>query len=154
MLKIPITNPRQYISSIVALNIQSPNGTGDWHSAASLSENAFPVDFYLYGDKQKNNTNLLLGTFGVIDGTSRLQKMGYSPSNTPVWIADHPRACVDYLYYSVLKTGQLGRVVLDEWFPSDTDKQTVYDLLDKIASRLTPQEQYHLELWKKKNPIN
>ncbi|CAM5211160.1 hypothetical protein OURE66S_02699 [Oligella ureolytica] len=53
MLKIPSTSPMQYISSIVALNIHSPEGTGDWHSASSLSENAFPLDLYFYGDEQK-----------------------------------------------------------------------------------------------------
>ena len=153
MLKIPSTSPMQYISSIVALNIHSPEGTGDWHSASSLSENAFPLDFYFYGEEQKNNTNSLLGKDGIIDGTSRLNSMGYYPSNTPVWIADHPRACLDYLYYAVLKTGNLGRVVLDEWFPSEIDKQAVYDLLDKITHSLTPEEQHYLTLWKKKNPI-
>ena len=51
--------------------------------------------------------------------------MGYFPENTPVWIADHPRACVDYLYYAFLKTGTIGRVMLEEWFPSDEDKQSV-----------------------------
>lgn len=62
--------------------------------------------------------------------------MGYFPENTPVWIADHPRACVDYLYYAVLKTGTIGRVILEEWFPSDEDKKSVYALINKIEPNL------------------
>lgn len=50
MLEIPITTFQYYVSSIVALNILSPVGTGDWHSADALSKNAFPEDFYIYGD--------------------------------------------------------------------------------------------------------
>jgi hypothetical protein len=153
MLYIPQTHPERYVSSIVALNVHSPNGTGDWHSAAALNENAYPQDFYIYGENQKRNTNHLLGNLGVIDGTKRLNEMGYYPENYPVWLADHPRACVDYLYTAVLQTGSLGEVMLDEWFPSDEDKQSVYDLLSQIEPHLTEQERENLQLWKRKNPI-
>ena len=154
MLQIPITSKTRYVSSIVALNIHSPQGTGDWHSAAALSKEAFPTDFYLYGDAQPYNTNAALGTEGIIDGTQRLQKMGYRPVHTPVWIADHPRALVDYLYYAVLKTGNLGRVMLDEWFPTAGDKQEVYALINRLEPILTEEEKGNLVLWKKKNPID
>lgn len=79
--------------------------------------------------------------------------MGYFPENTPVWIADHPRACVDYLYYAVLKTGTIGRVILEEWFPSDEDKQSVYDLINEMEPNLNQQEWENLQLWKQKNPL-
>lgn len=151
MLHIPETSPDCYISSIVALNIHSPNGTGDWHSAAALNNNAYPQDFYIYGKNQKRNTNHLLGNLGVIDGTKRLNKMGYYPENYPVWLADHPRACVDYLYTAVLQTGSIGRVILDDWFPNDEDKQSVLVLLDKMEPHLTESEKTVLEQWKIKN---
>ena len=153
MLYIPQTCPECYISSIVALNVHSPNGTGDWHSAAALNDNAYPQDFYIYGEGQKRNTNHLLGNLGVIDGTKRLNEMGYYPENYPVWLADHPRACVDYLYTAVFQTGSIGRVILDDWFPNNDDKQSVYDLLNKIEPHLTEQEMDNLKLWKSKNPI-
>lgn len=153
MLYIPQTHPERYVSSIVALNVHSPNGTGDWHSAAALNDDAYPKDFYLYGESQKRNTNHLLGNLGVIDGTKRLNEMGYYPENLPVWLADHPRACVDYLYTAVLQTGSIGRVILDDWFPNDEDKQSVYNLLNQIKPHLTEQEWENLQLWKCKNPI-
>ena len=151
MLYIPETSPDCYVSSIVALNIHSPNGTGDWHSAAALNDNAFPLAFYLYGKGQVKNTNHLLGNLGVIDGTKRLNKMGYYPENYPVWLADHPRACVDYLYTAVLQNGSIGSVMLDEWFPNDEDKQSVLVLLNKMESLLTECEKAILEQWKIKN---
>lgn len=151
MLHIPETSPDCYISSIVALNIHSPNGTGDWHSAAALNNNAYPQDFYIYGKNQKRNTNHLLGNLGVIDGTKRLNKMGYYPENYPVWLADHPRACVDYLYTAVLQTGSIGRVILDDWFPNDEDKQSVLVLLAQMEPHLTESEKTILEQWKIKN---
>lgn len=153
MLFIPKTSINHYVSSIVALNIHSPNGTGDWHSAASLNDNAFPIELYIYGENCQHNTLPLLGNIGIIDGTFRLNEMGYFPENTPVWIADHPRACVDYLYYAVLKTGTIGRVMLEEWFPSDEDKQSVYYLINKMEPNLNQQEWENLQLWKQKNPL-
>lgn len=94
-----------------------------------------------------------MGQNGIIDGTARLNKMGYYPENSPVWLADHPRACVDYLYTAVLQTGSIGRVILDDWFPNDEDKQSVYDLLNQIEPHLNAQEWENLQLWKRKKPI-
>ena len=153
MLHIPPTEPDRYVSSIVALNVHSPNGTGDWHSAAALNDDAYPQDFYIYGKDQTRSTLHLLGNVGVIDGTNRFNEMGYYPENSPVWLADHPRACVDYLYTAVLQTGSIGEVMLDEWFPSSEDKQSVYDLLNQIEPHLNPKEGVNLQLWKRKNPI-
>ncbi|HGI8278017.1 TPA: hypothetical protein ACJVDO_002045 [Neisseria meningitidis] len=149
MLHIPPTEPDRYVSSIVALNVHSSNGTGDWHSAAAL----LPPRFLIYGKDQTRSTLHLLGNVGVIDGTNRFNEMGYYPENIPVWLADHPRACVDYLYTAVLQTGSIGRVILDDWFPSDEDKQSVYDLLNQIEPHLNTQEWGNLQLWKRKNPI-
>lgn len=154
MLYIPQTNQECYVSSLVALNIYSPNYTGDWHTTASLGDNAYPQSFYIYGNGQEHNTHHLLGNAGIIDGTKRLNEMGYYPENTPVWLADHPRACVDYLYTAVLQTGTIGRVILDDWFPSEEDKRSVYELLDQIEPNLTLQEWNNLQLWKSKNPIS
>ena len=153
MLYIPKTSPTCYVSGIIALNIHSPNGTGDWHSAIALNSDTYPADLYVYGKGQKYSTLHLLGNTGVIDGTERLNSMGYYPENTPVWIADHPRACVDYLYIAVLQTGEIGGVMLEEWFPSIEDKLSVYELINKMEPFLTTFEFENLQLWKMKNPI-
>ncbi|AFI04653.1 hypothetical protein [Helicobacter cetorum] len=154
MLYIPPTSKEVYVSSIVALNIHSPQGTGDWHSSYVLRDNAFDdMGVYIYGEKQAHNTNKLLGNLGIIDGTERLNKMGYYPKNSPTYIADHPRACVDYLYMAVLKTGSLGRVMLDEWFPGIEDKKSVYELLEIMRPKLNDLERENLDKWIARNPI-
>ena len=94
-----------------------------------------------------------MGSIGIIDGTDRLHEMGYYPENTPVWLADHPRACVDYLYTAVLKTGSIGRVILDDWFPNEEDKKSIYDLIDQMEPHLNLQELENLRSWKLKNPM-
>ena len=153
MLLIPQTTPNNYISSIVALNIHSPNDTGDWHSTASLRDDTFPLSFYFYGDKQENNTNHLLGNLGVIDATQRLKSMGYNPQNEPVWVADPPRAYVDYLYSDGLQTGVINSAILDDWFPSIEDKQAVYDILAVLEPKLNENELRNLQRWKERNPL-
>ncbi|WP_104744528.1 hypothetical protein [Helicobacter acinonychis] len=141
MLYIPPTSKEVYVSSIVALNIHSPQGTGDWHSCYALMDNAFDdMGVYIYGEKQTHNTNGLLGNLGVIDNTARLNKMGYYPKNTPTYIAEHPRAHVDCLYVSVLQTGKLGVIMLDEWFPSIEYKESVYALIEIMRSKLNDLE--------------
>lgn len=153
MIQVPKTSPKNYLSALVALNIHSPDDTGDWHSRSTLGDDNYPLKYYFFGDGQPSNTNHLLGSIGVIDGTYRLNKMGYFPNNTPVWIADHPRACVDYLYYTVIQTGVLGCVMLDEWFPAIEDKEKVYELLDILEPKLNNKEREILQQWKCRNPI-
>ena len=154
MIFLPRTTPRIYVSSILALNINSPEHTGDWHSSMYWEhpENS-KIDLWIFGDGQKFNTNHLLGELGIIDGTSRLNKMGYYPENIPVWVADHPRAFADILYVSVLELGKLETITMDEWFPSIEDKTRVYDILDIMEPRLDKDRFEVLQQWKRMNPI-
>ncbi|GAA6991103.1 hypothetical protein HpCHC82_00160 [Helicobacter pylori] len=116
--------------------------------------NAIDLCYYIYGKDQERNTNHLLGDLGIIDGTARLNKMSYYPENSPIYIADHPRACVDYLYISsVLQSGILGEVMLDEWFPSIEDKESVYALIEVMKPKLNKQERENLDKWITRNPI-
>lgn len=154
MLQFPPTSPEKYVSRRVALNIYSPKSTGDWHSAATFVRSQIPPEMYICGEGMKYNTNHLLETVGVIDGTQRLQEMGYSQQNTPVWIADHPRAMVDSLYFEVLQKGRLRQLILDAWFPSVEDKIEVYEIIKKLEPKLNAIEQENLEAWKRLNPID
>ena len=138
---------------MVALNIRSPQGTGDWHSAATFAS-ALPEHIFIYGDNQPYNTNKLLGAKGIIDGTNRLNGMGIFPENSPVFIADHPRACFDLLYTVVLQKGAINSVILDDWFPAPEDKRAVYALIQAAEPYLNHQQKERLATWKQKNPIN
>lgn len=152
-LHLPPTSKHRYISDMVALNIHSPNGTGDWHTAATFSH-SLPEHLFVYGDNQPCNTNHLLGDTGVIDGTMRLNQMGIFPEHLPVFIADHPRACFDLIYTVVLEKGALNSVILDDWFPEIEDKQAVYALLQVAEPHLNHQQKERLNQWKQKNPIS
>lgn len=90
---------------------------------------------------------------GVIDGTARLMRMGIYPENTPVFIADHPRACFDLIYTMVLQQNAIDSVILDDWFPTIDDKRAVYALIQAAEPLLDQQEKERLEQWKQKNPI-
>ncbi len=154
MIYLPKTSPQVYVSSILALNIPSPDNTGDWHPDIwECIENNEKISLWIFGEGQKFDTNILLGDLGVINGTSRLNAMGYYPDNSPVWIADHSRAFVDMLSITTLKSGNLRTLILDDWFPSIDDKKKVYEILDILEKKLNNREIETLLQWKKKNPI-
>lgn len=79
--------------------------------------------------------------------------MGYYPENILVWVADHPRDFADILYVSVLESGKLETITMDEWFPSIEDKTRVYDILDIMEPRLDKDRFEVLQQWKRMNPI-
>lgn len=60
MIFLPRTTPRIYVSSILALNINSPEHTGDWHSSMYWDhlENS-KIDLWIFGDGLNFNTNHL-----------------------------------------------------------------------------------------------
>ncbi len=155
MIYIPKTSPKVYVSSILALNILSPDGTGDWHSSMYWGhpERNNKIDLWIFGEGQKFNTNYLIGDLGIIDGTSRLNEMGYFPENTPVWIAEHPRAMVDIMFSTVLQTGPIDTIILDDWFPSLEDKEKVYRILNVMENKLNSTQRERLEQWKLRNPL-
>lgn len=154
MIDLPRTTPHIYVSSILALNISSPEHTGDWHSSVYWEhpENC-KLDLWIFGEGQKFNTNALLGELGIIDGTVRLNQMGYHQKYSPVWVADHPRAFVDLLYISVLQSGKINTLTLDDWFPSIEDKERVYEVLSVLEKKLDNRQKEVLWQWKLKNPI-
>ncbi|TCK01818.1 hypothetical protein EV694_0452 [Volucribacter psittacicida] len=153
-LIFPKTTPTCYVSSIVALNIYSPKGTGDWHKHAILgAANPLPEFIYLYGENQRYNTNHLLSQQGIIDGTERLAWLGYTYDNAPIYIADHPRACFDMLYTHSLQTGIVNNIILEDWFPAFEDKQDVYDLIYQAEDKLNHLEKERLQKWKIFNPF-
>lgn len=154
MIDLPRTTPHIYVSSILALNISSPEHTGDWHSSVYWEhpENC-KLDLWIFGEGQKFNTNGLLGQLGIIDGTVRLNQMGYHQKCSPVWVADHPRAFVDLLYVSVLQSGNINTLTLDDWFPSIEDKERVYEVLSVLEKKLDNRQKEVLQQWELQNPI-
>ena len=151
--KFPPTSIKKYISGIPALNVMNPESTGDWHSFDNLIMLDDTKDYYIFGEGCKNNTNDLLGTIGIIDGTERLRDRGIICKNNPVYIAEHHRACFDLLYTTTLNNGIIDNIILDDWFPSIQDKLWFYELLAKAYPKITGQKRKILDKWIMKNPI-
>lgn len=72
---------------------------------------------------------------------------------SPVWVADHPRAFVDLLYVSVLQSGNINTLTLDDWFPSIEDKERVYEVLSVLEKKLDNRQKEVLQQWELQNPI-
>lgn len=154
MLSIPKTSPTKYVSSIVALNIHSDNGTGDWHTSDVLwTPDSIAEDVFIVGDGQRTNTIPLVGITGVSDKSDVLEKMGFLSLRAPVYAADHARACFDLIYQTVIIKNNINFVRLDDWFPSFEDKKSVYNLLELAEPKLTLEQRERLESWKIKNPL-
>ena len=56
MLYIPPTSKDIYVSSKVALNIHSPDDTGDWHSSGYLDNDRDALDAAYYTVSATGNT--------------------------------------------------------------------------------------------------
>jgi hypothetical protein len=154
MLKLSKTTPYIYVSSILALNIISPEHTGDWHSSVYWEHPEYSkLDLWIFGEGQKFNTNYFLGELGIIDGTERLNQMGYYQEYTPVWIADHPRAFTGMLCISVFHSGITDTLILDDWFPGIEDKERVYKVISVLERKLEKRQFDLLQKWKSRNPI-
>lgn len=149
-MDFPQTSNQIYISGILALNIPSEEGTGDWHMNEYFTH-AFKERLYLFGEGQVINTNHIWGKKGISDQLSTLRKYNLinDVHKEKVFCASHPRACADLIYADVIKKGQLKTISLDEWFPNNKDKETVLEYFtDSQILNLTEIEQKRLKAWK------
>jgi len=125
--EIPQTSRKRYITGMYALNLPAPEGTtGDWHEVFFWREGIDePCTVDLAGDDTDWNTNPIYGDYGVYEGKENLIKKGIYVKDDikEVYIANHFRAILDLLFYSLTKY----RVVLnltgatDDWL--DTPEQ-------------------------------
>jgi hypothetical protein len=146
------TSKENYITSIAALNIPSLEGTGDWHFSACFRqrENIKPSQ-HIAGIDTLSTYNQL-GGYGIYDCFDVLKKYGASPlpEKMTVYAANHYRAVTDMVYHLV-QNGQdiIKTVILDDWFPEPSEKEAVYQLLDKMRPELTAEKWGRIEEWKK-----
>jgi len=152
LLAIPETSPTRYISGIVALNILSENGAGDWHQTAVFHEPVVrtPRSFIIERG-QDYDPSALLGDIGVIDVAEVLDRMGVPHPDGPVYAADHTRACADLVIGFILREKPADFVVLDDWMPRPEDKEPVFRLLDRARPGLTETQRVLLDDWVRKN---
>jgi hypothetical protein len=146
------TSKENYITSIAALNIPSQDGTGDWHfSACFIQHEDIKPSQHIAGIDTISTYNQL-GDYGIYDCFDILKKYGASPlpEKTNIYAANHYRAVTDMVYHLVQNEQDiLKTVILDEWFPEPSEKETVYQLLEKMRPELTAEKWERIKAWKK-----
>src|ERR1700736_506469 len=150
-LFIPKTSPTRYLSGIVALNILSDRGTGDWHQdifarPTSTHHRSFGVEKGADVDPIG-----LLGTNGIYDASAILDAMHVPHPDGPVYAASHARAIADLVLGAVLRDESPDFVGLDDWMPRDEDKSEVLRLLDEAAQHLERQQVESIAAWAERN---
>jgi hypothetical protein len=151
-LVIPETSPTRYLSGIVALNIPSNEGTGDWHQTQIFFRPVVRVPrSFLVGHGLEFDPIPYVGETGIEDRTVDLDALGVEHPVGPVYAATHARAIVDLVLGAVVRGESPDFVALDDWMPRRDDKNAVLTLLDKANTRLDPRQVDTLRNWALKN---
>jgi len=149
---IPATTPQRYLSGMAALNLPSPEGTGDWH----LIETFFKPRqkqprLFIAGNGCPGDTNGLLGDAGIYECSALLASLNIPHADGPAFAANHTRAIADLVLVSVLEGGTPDFVQLDDWMPRDIDKVSVFELLDIAQPKLNADQQGKVLRWRTAN---
>lgn len=135
----PATSPVHYLTAWTALNIPSPEGTGDWHFAETF-EGVFgrpPGPFCIAGLNTRDTTSLL-GVEGVFDARERLERYGLALPPGPVYAADHYRALADWWLDAVVRGYALEfDLHLRDWLPEAGEQRQLRRLLAKARPSLS-----------------
>lgn len=137
--EIPRTSPTRYISGLYALNVRAPEGTtGDWHDVyhwrAGIDN---PRKVTLAGDGTEIDTNPIWGNFGVYEGKSKLIQSGLivGADIERVYIANHFRAILDLLYYSLKKYGEVHNLsgAANDWLDTQKQKELLLGKAEQLS---------------------
>lgn len=111
-----------------------------------------PLSF-ISGEGCPTNTNAILGDEGIYDCTAILDNLRIPHESAVAYAANHARAIADLVLGTVMRDGSPEFVVFDDWMPRDSDKQQVFDLLEKAHGHLTGEQQNRVLAWKRKNAL-
>lgn len=150
------TSPTRYLGGMAALNLPSPQGTGDWHMVETFfSPNRTRSRSFISGTGCLTDTTPLLGTQGIYECTALVKSLQIPHEAGAVYAANHARAIADLVLAAVLRGESPDFVRLDDWMPRDSDKQEVFAMLATALSQLEHQQQYQhhtaLQAWQTKN---
>lgn len=148
---IPKLSDGCYLGGMAALNLPSPEGTGDWH----LEQTFFrPRDrlsrSFISGKGCCTDTTGIFGLEEIYDCTDILNSVGVLYEAAPVYAATHSRAIVDMVLDAVMRCESPDFVVLDDWMPFESSKKKVSSLLERAHKHLKSDELQALFLWEAK----
>jgi hypothetical protein len=153
-ITIPPTSRQRYLGGMAALNLPTPDGTGDWHIEQTFfREREKRARSFISGEGCPTDTIRLLGDRGVHDCTQVVDSLHIPHESPIVWAASHARAIADLVLGAVMAGRSPAFVRLDDFMPRDTHKQQVFDLLDIATPKLTSDQQAAVLAWQKKNQI-
>lgn len=118
------TTPTYYLSGMAALNIPSPEGTGDWHMLGAFNEkNIKPIQFIA--------DELFIQIFETdeIEDKSDIANEYGIHHIAPLYCATHYRAIADMAIKSFLSGRNANYIDVDDWLDTDEQKQKVFTLL-------------------------
>ena len=155
LMIIPATSPTCYLSGVASLNLALSDTTGDWHFTTTFAatNQRLPLCF-LVGEGREVNTLPLFGEVGIIECSAVLIKQGLPYHGEHVYAATHARAIGDMVVAAVMDGGNPGHVVLDDWMPSDSDKQEVFDLLAIVLTKCSVSQRETISDWINKSKFN
>jgi hypothetical protein len=93
----------------------------------------------------------MLGDAGIYDCTAILDDLRIPHESTVAYAANHARACADLVLQAVIRGMTPEFVVLDDWMPRDSDKQRVFELLDKALFQLNASQKRAVLEWQCRN---
>ena len=99
------------------------------------------------------DTTKIFGAEGIYDCTEMLAHQRIPHEGERAYAASHARATADLVIGSILR-GTANFVCLDDWMPRDSDKQEVYDLIDKALPHLSVEQQAKAQEWLTRNPVD
>jgi len=155
---IPATSPNTYLGGIAALNLPSPEGTGDWHFMQTffVVRSRRSIGF-ICGDGCEVDTNALLGSTGVFECSKLLKSLGVTFQGTTAYAATHRRAVADLVIFSISTGKSFDHTYIDGWLPRPSDKIGLKKMLNLAASGLNGEHRGKLNTWThclKLNPLS
>lgn len=151
---ISSTAPDRYLSGMAALNIPSDEGTGDWHMIETFfSPRQRFSRLFITGAGCHDDTTSYLADMGVYDCSAILNAYGIPHPGGSVYAATHARAIADMVLVTILDGRSPSFIPLDDWMPSDIDKQAVFDLLEVAAGRMDEEDKKRVLVWIEANLI-
>lgn len=148
---IPKISEGCYLGGMAALNLPSPEGTGDWHLEQTFFRYRDRLSrSFISGKGRPTDTTWIFGLEEIYDCTDILNSMGILYEAAPIYAASHSRAIADMVLDAVMRRESPDFIVLDDWMPFESSKAKVASLLKRTHIHLKVDELGALFLWESK----
>lgn len=142
--ELPTTSPQHYLTGMTAVNIPSPDGTGDWHFRAAFFGYPDSPPRYTVAGVNCIDTTDLFGNAGIYDCKSALLRYGvFGKDNAiqvvepvgPVYAADHYRASADLLINRLKRGAPFVELYsIDDWLSTKEEKTRFFDFIQPAVA--------------------